>query len=620
MASGVGKKASKVFVWILLALLIVGLAGFGIGSFGGGGSAIGRVGGQEITAQAYFRALDQAIRAQQRATGTAVTRAQAEATGLIAEVQGQLAGQAALDGEAASVGLSVGDETVSARILESPAFVGPTGEFDRESYEFTLRQNGWTVPQYEAEVRRDQARALLQSAAAAGVAPPAPLVDTVLNYVAETREIAWLRFTPDTLAAPLPEPTEADLRAQYEATPEAYTLPETKAITYAWLTPDMLAEGLEPEEGAVEALYRERIDEFVQPERRLVERLVFESEAAAEAALAQIEAGDATFGDLVSRRGLTLDDVDLGDASRADLGAAAEGVFALESPGVVGPLPSDLGPALFRVNAILNAREVPLAEVRDELARELLRDRARRMLGDMVEDLDDRLAAGATLEDLGAETDMEVGSVDYYPGVGVDQGGDIVGYEGFREAAQALQEGDFPQIDLLEDDALFALRLDEVVPPRLPPLDDIRATVAQDWVEAETVRRLSQAAEAALADLAGGQELGASGAAVETAEVTRDADLADVPAALVARAFEMEAGDRAVVEGDGAAFVLELRGVAAPDTEAQEVALLQRALSEQTAQGIANDALQLYIRALLGREGLSFDQSGLNAVHAQVFN
>jgi peptidyl-prolyl cis-trans isomerase D len=620
MAESVGKKASKVFVWILLALLIVGLAGFGIGSFGGSTTAVGRVGDQEITAQQYFRALDQAIRAERQATGAPVTRARAEATGLMAEVQGQLAGQAALDGETADLGLSVSDDVVGERILQTEAFQGPNGAFDRQTYEFVLRQNGWTVPEYEEEVRADQTRALLQAAAAGGIAPPDAFADTVMGYVGERRSFAWRRFGPEDLDAPLPEPTDADLRAHYEAAEDAYRLPQTKRITYAWLTPAALADTLEPEEGAVEALYEERIDDYVQPERRLVERLVFESAAAAQRAATALETGETDFGALVRERGLTLQDVDLGDVARDDLGAAAEPVFALDGPGVVGPVETSLGPALFRVNAILDARDIPLSEVRDELAREASIERARRMLSDMVDEFDDRLAAGATLEDLGDETEMEVGTLDWFPGVGTEAG-EIVGYERFREAARAAQEGDFPQIEILGDDSLFALRVDEVVPPRVPPLADIRATVADDWRAAERTRRLAAQAEAARADLTGGDELGASGAAVETAEeVTRDATLEGVPPALIARAFEMEEGARAVVEGEGAAYLLELREIAPPDDENQRVALLRQALESQATQGMANDALQLYVRGIMAREGVSFDQPALNAVHSQVFN
>lgn len=615
MADGIGKKTGKVVVWILLALLIVGLAGFGIGSFGGSASTVGRVGDRIITAQEYFRALDQALRAERAARGAPVSRADAEATGLLQGVQLQLAAEAALDGEAAALGLSVGDETVGQQILSQPAFVGPTGEFDRQSYEFALRQNGWSIPQFEQDVREETARSILQGAVAGGADAPDVMVETLVNFFGETRSFSWRTLGAGDLSEALPAPTDADLRAQYEATPEAYTLPEAKRITYVYLHPEDLADGMAPEEADLEARYQERIDDFVQPERRLVERLVFESDEAAQTAADAIAAGEQTFAEVVEARDLTLNDIDLGDVSEAELGDAAEGVFALTEPGVAGPLPSPFGPALFRVNAILDARNMPLDDVRDMLAEELNVERARRLADDLRESFDDQLAAGATLEDLAAETEMELFEIDYYPGVDAE----IAGYEIFRLTAETVELSDFPQMDRLGDGSLFALRLDEIVPPTVQPFDDVRATVTDDWRAAETVRRLSEEAEAIASELALGSTLEDTGTVETATEVGRDAFVDGVPADLTARAFELEEGDTAIVEGDGTVSVLVLDGIHLPAEDDPETAPLRDAVTAQIAQGIAGDVLRYYQQALINREGLSFEPTGLNAIHTQVF-
>ncbi len=616
MAESIGKKTGKVVVWILLALLIVGLAGFGIGSFGGSASTVGRVGDRTITAQDYFRALDQALRAERAARGAPISRGEAEASGLLQSVQLQLAAEAALDGEAAALGVSVGDAAVGEQILAQPAFVGPTGEFDRQSYEFALRQNGWTVPAFEQDVREETARSILQGAVAGGAAAPDTIVDTLVNFFGETRSFTWRTLGAGDLAEALPAPTDADLRQQYEATPEAYTLPEAKRITYVLLNPEDLADGMDPEQSALEARYQERIDDFVQPERRLVERLVFENDDAAKEAADAIAAGTLSFAEAVAARDLTLSDIDMGDVARDDLGEAADEVFALTEPGVAGPLPSPFGPSLYRVNAILDARNMPLEEVRDILADELNIERARRLADDLREDFDDRLAAGATLEDLAAETEMELSRVDYYPGIDAE----IAGYEVFRETANAVELSDFPQIDVLGDGSLFALRLDEVVPPTLQPMDEIRATLTEDWRAAETVRRLRAQAEEITGDLAAGGTLESSGAVQTAEEVGRDAFLDGVPTELTAQAFELEEGEHALVEGDGALSILVLDTIHLPDPDDPETAPLRDAVTAQIGQGIASDVLRYYQQALINREGLEFEPAGLNAIHTQVFN
>ncbi|MFD1809426.1 peptidyl-prolyl cis-trans isomerase [Gemmobacter lanyuensis] len=122
-----------------------------------------------------------------------------------------------------------------------------------------------------------------------------------------------------------------------------------------------------------------------------MERLVFASEDEAKAAKARLDAGE-SFDALVEERGLKLMDIDLGDVSKAELGAAGDGVFALTAPGVAGPLPSDLGPALYRMNAVLAAQETTFEQAKADLTTEYQMDAARRAIADKVEAIDDALA------------------------------------------------------------------------------------------------------------------------------------------------------------------------------------------------------------------------------------
>merc|ERR1711916_218194 len=122
----------------------------------------------------------------------------------------------------------------------------------------------------------------------------------------ETRDLTWAELTASDLDQAPAEASEAELRAHYEANIEAYTNPETMQITYAWLTPEMILDSVELDEQSLRDAYERRIDEFDTPERRLVERLVFVDEASAAEALERLNAGTATFEDLVTERGLQL--------------------------------------------------------------------------------------------------------------------------------------------------------------------------------------------------------------------------------------------------------------------------------------------------------------------------
>ena len=96
MAARAKKKASNIFVWIILGLLMIGLAGFGIGSFGGSSSTIGSVGTARITAQDYARAIQNEINAQSAQTGQSINLLQLQAAGIDRAVLDGLVARAAL--------------------------------------------------------------------------------------------------------------------------------------------------------------------------------------------------------------------------------------------------------------------------------------------------------------------------------------------------------------------------------------------------------------------------------------------------------------------------------------------------------------------------------------------
>lgn len=609
------RRGASVMAWVLMAMLIGGLGGFGVENFGGGITAIGKVGETEITTNEYARALQQQINGLSRQFGTQLTMEQAQAMGIDRQVMQSLVTRTALDNEAGQIGLSVGDAVVAGELAKVAAFQGSAGSFDREVYRSTLQQNGTTEGEFETSIRRDTARQLLQGAVTGGFTAPAALTDTLFNWAAETRGFSMLRLTEADLATPLAAPTDADLQTYYDANIAAYTRPEAKRIQYAALLPETLAPTMVVADADVQAAYDAKLAEYVIPEKRLVERLVYPTDADAAAAKARLDAGE-SFETLVADRKLALEDIDMGDVSKTDLGAAGDAVFALTEPGVVGPLPSDLGPALFRMNAILAAQETTFEQAKPDLLLALQLEAARKAIGDKVEAVDDALAGGATLEELAKDHGMTLATTDY--AAGADDNDAIAGYTGFRDAAAALAEGDFPEALLLDDGGLISLQLLETVPPTPVPLDKIKDKVTDGWKAAALAKALAEKGTAVKAAVEAGALLSTQGIIDRTPAIDRQGALAEAPPAVLEAVFQMQPGDLRLIEAPGFAALVQLDSITPANEAGEDAKAIREALEVQARQAIADDVFALYSSALTNQAGITLDQTAINAVNTQM--
>lgn len=613
MAMGKG-KLSKTFIWILMGLLIVGLAGFGATSLSGSARSVATVGEKEVSTDAYLRSLRTEINAFAAQAGRAVPMSEAQMLGIDRQVLAQLVTARSLDNEAARIGISVGDDVVADQLLQVPSFQSADGSFNREAYSFALRNQGLSESEFEEQLRDDTSRTILQSALIAGNTLPDTYIDTLLSYTGETRDFTWARLTGSNLQTGLPEPSEADLQAYYDDNIANYTLPELRDITYAWITPEMIVDTVEVDEDALRASYEERFDEFNLPERRLVERLVFSTEDAATEALNRL-GDDFTFEDLVAERGLALADVDLGDVTRDTLDGAADGVFSAETGEVVGPLQSNLGPALFRVNAVLDAQTTSFEDARPDLRGELALDRARRVIETLAQTIDDELAAGATLEEVASTTEPELGQIEWFPGAD----GEIAAYDAFREAAGQLNEGDFPEVIQLGDGGVFAMRLNRIQPPAPRPIEDVIDQVRQGWDTREQTAQLMAQAEELAASLANGTSFEDLSLAPQTETgLGRNAQIADLPAGLLTAVFEMGVGDTRAVAGIGEVILLKLDTITPVDRSDGDIEMLAQALRNQASNSIAEDLFRAFATDVQQRAGVEINQPAINAVHAFI--
>ena len=205
MAAG-AKSLSKTFVWILMGLLMLGLAGFGAVNLSGTIRTVAQVGDESISVEDYVRELQREIRAVEAQSGQPLQMSQARELGLDRNALARLTALAALDNEVGQLGISIGDENLQQEIISIPAFQGVNGTFDRESYRFQLEQVGMTDSEFESDLRKESARTIVQGAIMGGVKMPATLTGTMVDYIGARRSFTVATVGTEALDTPVTDP------------------------------------------------------------------------------------------------------------------------------------------------------------------------------------------------------------------------------------------------------------------------------------------------------------------------------------------------------------------------------------------------------------------------------
>ncbi|QDL92760.1 hypothetical protein FDP22_13770 [Paroceanicella profunda] len=617
-------KGTNIVVWIILVLLIFGLAGFGISDMlrGGISNDIGHIGDQTITRTQYANAMNAQLQRLSQRAGRQITPTEARQYGIDRQVLAELARRAALDSEAEKLGIAADMATVQKRIAMIPEFQGPDGKFNAQQARLVLQQSNMKEDDLREDVASEVVQNILAASVASGISAPPGLLQTLFAWTYEKRGFTWVKLPANRFGDAPEAPDDATLQAWHDDHKADYTLPETRAVTYALLDPKALTASVDVPEDALRAEYDRRAAQYDIPERRSLSRLAFATTEDAAAARAKIDAGETTLTALAQDRGLTASDIDLGERSADQLDARArDAVFAPDAPGVVGPVDTDLGPALFEIDAILAPQHTSFEEARAEIHDALAARDAASQATELATRVEDLVAGGATVEEIAQETPFELGTVEV-PADGSGTG--LAADATFRDTA--LKAAEKAESDLVETDdkRYFVLRVDSVTPETVQPLDAVRDRVLADWT-AEQKRRSAHAAAQALADrITGGEAFSRAAMSMgitpaDAEPVTRNQSVAPLPASAITAVFDLAPNAVAVADDDTGSYVLQLRNVVSFDPSTPDAQAMLARAKTQLGQSMTEDVMQAYVAALENAEdGLQVDMNAVDTVLSQM--
>jgi peptidyl-prolyl cis-trans isomerase D len=605
MLTAIRNKASSWVVKGLFAFLVASFAVWGIGDIfrsGGHASPAIEVGDIAISPQT----LQQQFNAMMRNLGGRLDAETAKQMGLGDRVVRQAIDDALLQVETRRLRLAVPPEFARQVIVGNPRFFNQQGQFQREIFDAFLSNEGMNEGQYLQQLQSQIAQRQLFASLAAGAAAPKAMLDDLHAYRAETR-VAKTLLLPPSVAGEVAEPDDAALNAYYKDHENDFLAPEYRTLVLVVIAPQDVAKGIQIADDKLQQEYDARKDQFSVPEQRHVVQFLVDDEAAAKAAAERLKSEDfATVAKAVSGQ----DPIDLGTVDKAGLPLAevADPVFAAAEGSVVGPVKSDLGWHLLKVEKVEPAHQKSFDEAKDELRSGLVNDLAAAEVVSRANKLDDALAGGATLEDAAAQVGATAQKIAAVDRSGKAPDGSPVAPLADNPALLGLAfqtaEGETSPQHELPDRSQVTIRVDRIQAAAARPLEEVRAKVVEAWKQAERDKALAAKADALAERARGGASLDDIAAelslkAKTSAAFTRDAGdpASDIDAGVAAKLFGAKANDVVTAQSTGGYILAELTEVhKAEPLKPEEM----KGLEDEVERGVTNDMLRQFVSSLRG--------------------
>jgi len=620
LRKGAGTWIAKLFI----ALLVMSFAVWGVADIfqGFGQNVAAKVGGTEISLFSFDRAYRRDLNNLGRQIGRPLSTVEGAQFGIPQQTLGKLVAEAAMNETATSMNLGVSDQRLATLIQADPAFQRPGGGYDRSQLAQVLRNNGMTEDEYVVERRQLAERQQLAEGLTGGMATPIAYLEALHSFEAETRDVSYLLLEP-ALLGEIEDPSETDLTAYFDAEKDNFKAPEYREIAILELSPTKLMRPDDIGEDAVAAEYDRNKDDYFQAERRDVRQMSFPNEDDAKAAAEKL-AGGMTFDDLMAEQGLGANDVDLGLMAKADFldEAIGDAAFSLAQGETSGVVEGRFSSVIVNVTEIEPESVKALEEVADEIRVELAQDQAEREVLDLLDEIEDARAGGASLAEIASRFSLETITPAAFDAQGNDE----------NEAAVVLPEADgllagaFDSDVGVENDPLqlgdrgfLWYEVTKVVPSRDRDLSEVLDRVVAAWKAEEEEKRLTELAT----DLAERARTGADFASLAeelgtdvkfVAGLGRTGSDGDLGREAVVAAFAGPSGITAAAPAsDGAnRLVLKVDAVnsAAFFAEAQDVRQLRTQLSQQLQDSLLNQ----YVTDIEQKAGVEVNQASIAQV------
>lgn len=399
--------------------------------------------------------------------------------------------------------VDVTDSLVSQIIQISPQFLN-NGQFDREMYKWYMNKNNLTEKDLVAEIKRNIGRKILVETQVEGFKVPEVLQSQMQKVLGQRRTFKYIKLAAADAKIDR-KPSQEELDQYYEDFTEDFRVPEKRDVKILSLPLETIEKSINVSDDEINTYYKEHIEEYEQPEKRHVLQMAFENEEDAKKAKAELAGKD--FMTVAKENGQSEEDTDFGAVAKSDLSdELADVVFSLAKGQVSQPEKINGSWQILKVTDIIPASSTPRAQANAQIKKTIQEERAYDGSYELMTSIEDKLGAGATLQEIAdsfgialarVENLTEDGSFDgaligkkltedgSSDAVNVDIA-ELLKNKDVIDAAFSYNAGEVSQT-IEGDDGLIVVEVEKVHESHIQPENEVTAKITKLWQESEKV-------------------------------------------------------------------------------------------------------------------------------------
>jgi peptidyl-prolyl cis-trans isomerase D len=500
---------SKIGNWIMAFVLIAILGGFaladlsnfgtGIPGFGLPTTTMAKVGSSSVSENEVQTAMERHLQQVRQQNPGADYKS---ILGDLEPLLSQLIDQKAIVTFADKYGFQISKRLVDAEISNLPGVKGLNGKPDVQNYQRLLSENHLSDAEVRQGLASDLAARYLLLPLTAQARVPTGVATPYAQMLLEEREgeAAVVPYTAFTTGL---KPTDAELQNYYNANRARYVVPEQRTVRFATIGLDQVS-GAAATDQDIEAYYKANQDTYATKELRSLSQVVVPDQATANAIAARAKAGQtiaAAAAPAGNKAAVSSPKDQSKDAYASAAGnSAANAVFSAASGAVVGPIQSDFGWVVAKVESVKTSGGKSLEAAKTEIAAKLNDQKKKAALEDLVGKIQDAIDDGRNFTEVVTQNKLTVTTSPLITATGAARAD--ASYKLPAEFAPALKAAfdiaptDEPEVVATADKSGYVMVSPQQVVAAAPaPLASIRDQVAGEWIMGEGLARAKKAAD-----------------------------------------------------------------------------------------------------------------------------